>query len=155
MKCEVAIIQVHKWENLQYMWDGSADQVSHVSEKSQAYVKCFSCYKNPTRSIRKEIRYATCESLVWEGNHGADHWYMSLPMPLLALKLSRMDLGTTTLHIKLRATGGNKTKTPGPGAQSVLRALARYGTKIMGIEYVTPVPFDNTRRKGGRRGRRL
>uniref|UniRef100_T1H1S2 Uncharacterized protein n=1 Tax=Megaselia scalaris TaxID=36166 RepID=T1H1S2_MEGSC len=27
-------------------------------------------------------------------------------------------LGITALHIKLRATGGNKTKTPGPGAQS-------------------------------------
>jgi hypothetical protein len=34
------------------------------------------------------------------------------------------------LHIKLRATGGNKTKTPGPGAQSALRALARSGMKI-------------------------
>ncbi|PPD75903.1 hypothetical protein GOBAR_DD27165 [Gossypium barbadense] len=31
---------------------------------------------------------------------------------------------------KLRATGGNKTKTPGPGAQSALRALARSGMKI-------------------------
>ena len=29
-----------------------------------------------------------------------------------------------------RATGGNKTKTPGPGAQSALRALARSGMKI-------------------------
>ncbi len=34
------------------------------------------------------------------------------------------------MHIKLRATGGNKTKTPGPGAQSALRALARSGIKI-------------------------
>ncbi|XP_055919783.1 40S ribosomal protein S14a-like [Eupeodes corollae] len=31
-------------------------------------------------------------------------------------------LRITALHIKLRATGGNKTKTPGPGAQSALRA---------------------------------
>ncbi|ONM62769.1 40S ribosomal protein S14-3 [Zea mays] len=31
---------------------------------------------------------------------------------------------------KLCATGGNKTKTPGPGAQSALRALARSGMKI-------------------------
>lgn len=38
--------------------------------------------------------------------------------------------GITALHIKLRATGGNKTKTPGPGAQSALRALARSGMKI-------------------------
>ncbi|XBJ02037.1 hypothetical protein VPH35_021520 [Triticum aestivum] len=40
------------------------------------------------------------------------------------------ELGITALHIKLRATGGNKTKTPGPGAQAALRALARSGMKI-------------------------
>ncbi|XP_039026327.1 40S ribosomal protein S14-like, partial [Hibiscus syriacus] len=40
------------------------------------------------------------------------------------------ELGITALHIKLHATGGNKTKSPGPGAQSALRALARYGMKI-------------------------
>lgn len=39
-------------------------------------------------------------------------------------------LGINALHIKLRATGGNGTKTPGPGAQSALRALARAGMKI-------------------------
>lgn len=65
------------------------------------------------------------------------------------------ELGITALHIKLRATGGNKTKTPGPGAQSALRALARAGIKIGRIEDVTPIPTDSTRRKGGRRGRRL
>lgn len=64
-------------------------------------------------------------------------------------------LGITALHIKLRATGGNRTKTPGPGAQSALRALARSSMKIGRIEDVTPVPSDSTRRKGGRRGRRL
>nr|KJB46426.1 hypothetical protein B456_007G368100 [Gossypium raimondii] len=66
-----------------------------------------------------------------------------------------LELGITALHIKLRATGGNKTKTPGPGAQSALRALARSGMKIGRIEDVTPIPTDSTRRKGGRRGRRL
>ncbi|KAL0374843.1 UNVERIFIED_CONTAM: 40S ribosomal protein S14-3 [Sesamum radiatum] len=65
------------------------------------------------------------------------------------------ELGINALHIKLRATGGNKTKTPGPGAQSALRALARTGMKIGRIEDVTPIPTDSTRRKGGRRGRRL
>jgi len=64
-------------------------------------------------------------------------------------------LGVNALHIKLRATGGNRTKTPGPGAQSALRALARYGMAIGRIEDVTPIPTDCTRRKGGRRGRRL
>jgi small subunit ribosomal protein S14e len=85
------------------------------------------------------------------------------------------ELGINALHIKIRATGGkinsntetknlvvadmmqlgNGTKTPGPGAQSALRALARSGMKIGRIEDVTPTPSDSTRRKGGRRGRRL
>merc|ERR1711941_141635 len=65
------------------------------------------------------------------------------------------ELGIGALHIKLRATGGTKTRSPGPGAQSALRALARAGMKIGRIEDVTPIPTDCCRRKGGRRGRRL
>ncbi|KAK8542111.1 hypothetical protein V6N13_137321 [Hibiscus sabdariffa] len=75
--------------------------------------------------------------------------------PYAAMLAAQDELGITALHIKLRATGGNKTKTPGPGAQSALRALARSGMKIGRIEDVTPIPTDSTRRKGGRRGRRL
>ena len=86
------------------------------------------------------------------------------------------ELGITALHIKVRAYGGQRSKTPGPGAQSALRALARAGMKIGRIEGeavgifffvvvdfsprflfadTTPIPTDSTRRKGGRRGRRL
>ena len=65
------------------------------------------------------------------------------------------EIGVTALHVKLRATGGNRTKTPGPGAQSALCALARSGMRIGRIEDVTPIPSDCTRKKGGRRGRRL
>ena len=65
------------------------------------------------------------------------------------------EVGVTAIHIKLRATGGIKAKSPGPGAQSALRALARAGVKIGRIEDVTPIPSDSTRRKSGRRGRRL
>lgn len=57
------------------------------------------------------------------------------------------EVGITALHIKLRATGGTGTKTPGPGAQSALRALARSGMRIGRIEDVTPIPTDCTRRK--------
>jgi len=57
------------------------------------------------------------------------------------------EVGINALHIKLRATGGTATKTPGPGAQSALRALARAGMAIGRIEDVTPVPTDSTRRK--------
>ncbi|KJP87156.1 40S ribosomal protein [Plasmodium fragile] len=65
------------------------------------------------------------------------------------------ELGVSAIHIKLRASGGTKSKTPGPGAQSALRALARSGLKIGRIEDVTPIPTDSTRKKSGRRGRRL
>mmetsp|Transcript_7257 Transcript_7257/g.10722 ORF Transcript_7257/g.10722 Transcript_7257/m.10722 type:complete len:155 (-) Transcript_7257:29-493(-) len=64
-------------------------------------------------------------------------------------------LGINALHIKIRGRGGTGSKTPGPGAQSALRALARNGMKIGRIEDVTPIPTDSTRRKAGRRGRRL
>ncbi|BAW30986.1 MAG TPA: 30S ribosomal protein S11 [Methanothermobacter sp.] len=63
--------------------------------------------------------------------------------------------GITGLHIKVRAPGGNGPRTPGPGAQAAIRALARAGLKIGKIEDVTPIPHDGTGRPGGRRGRRV
>ena len=63
--------------------------------------------------------------------------------------------GIDSMHIKVRAPGGHKQKSPGPGAQAAIRALARAGIRIGRIEDVTPVPHDGTRKKGGRRGRRV
>lgn len=63
--------------------------------------------------------------------------------------------GITSIHIKVRAPGGSGARTPGPGAQAAIRALARAGFRIGRIEEVTPIPHDGTRRKGGRRGRRV
>ena len=63
--------------------------------------------------------------------------------------------GFTALHIKVRAVGGVGSRVPGPGAQSAIRALARGGFKIGRIDDVTPIPHDTTRRKGGKRGRRV
>jgi small subunit ribosomal protein S11 len=65
------------------------------------------------------------------------------------------DKGITAIHIKVRAPGGSGPRTPGPGAQAAIRALARAGFQIGRIEEVTPVPHDGTRRSGGRRGRRV
>jgi len=59
------------------------------------------------------------------------------------------------IHVKVRAPGGNKSASPGPGAQAAIRALARAGIKIGRIEDVTPIPHDGTKKKGGRRGRRV
>jgi small subunit ribosomal protein S11 len=63
--------------------------------------------------------------------------------------------GYDTLHVRVRAPGGNKSRSPGPGAQAAIRALARAGIKIGRIEDVTPIPHDGTKPKGGRRGRRV
>ena len=65
------------------------------------------------------------------------------------------DKGITAVHIKVRAPGGSGARTPGPGAQAAIRAIARAGFRIGRIEEVTPVPHDGTRRAGGRRGRRV
>lgn len=63
--------------------------------------------------------------------------------------------GITALHIRIRAPGGHGAKTPGAGAQAVVRSIARMGIRIGKIEDVTPVPTDTTKRPGGRRGRRV
>ncbi len=63
--------------------------------------------------------------------------------------------GITNINIEVRAPGGHNSKTPGPGAQAVVRVLSRSGLKINRIEDVTPIPTDTTKRAGGRRGRRV
>lgn len=66
-----------------------------------------------------------------------------------------MERGINAVHIRIRARGGVKTRVAGPGAQSAMRALIRSGLKIGRIDDVTPIAYDSTRKKGGRRGRRL
>ena len=63
--------------------------------------------------------------------------------------------GVTNINIEIRAPGGHGAKTPGPGAQAVVRVLARSGLRVNRIEDATPMPTDTTRRPGGRRGRRV
>ncbi len=63
--------------------------------------------------------------------------------------------GLVAVHVRVRAPGGHRTKTPGSGAQAAIRALARSGLRIGKIEDVTPIPTDTTKRPGGKRGRRV
>ncbi|MCD5409210.1 MAG: 30S ribosomal protein S11 [Methanocellales archaeon] len=65
------------------------------------------------------------------------------------------DKGIVGVHIYVRAPGGNRQRSPGPGAQATIRALARAGLRIGRIEDVTPIPHDGTKSAGGRRGRRI
>ncbi len=66
-----------------------------------------------------------------------------------------IEKGIEGVNIKVRARGGHHSKSPGAGAQPAIRAIARAGLRIGMIEDTTPIPHDTTRRKGGRRGRRV
>ncbi len=68
---------------------------------------------------------------------------------------SLKDKGVYLVHVRIRAPGGVGSKTPGGGAQAVVRTIARTGVRIGKIEDVTPLPTDSMKRKGGRRGRRV
>jgi len=66
-----------------------------------------------------------------------------------------IEKGIIGVHIRVRGKGGHHKKAPGKGAQPAIRALARAGLKIGLIEDTTPIPTDSTRKKGGKRGRRV
>ncbi|MDD5712782.1 MAG: 30S ribosomal protein S11 [Smithellaceae bacterium] len=68
---------------------------------------------------------------------------------------SLKEKGITHVHVRIRAPGGVGMKTPGAGAQAVVRTIARTGVRIGRIEDVTPLRTDSMKRKGGRRGRRV
>ena len=81
--------------------------------------------------------------------------------PFPAMKAGRRaaeeakEKGIIGVHIRVRGRGGHHKKSPGKGAQPAIRSLARAGLRIGLIEDVTPIPTDTTKRKGGRRGRRI
>lgn len=81
--------------------------------------------------------------------------------PYAALKVAEkvaevgLEKGFTKINVRVRAPGGNKSTSPGQGAQAAIRALTRAGLRIGRIEDVTPIPHNGTKKKGGRRGRRV
>jgi len=80
--------------------------------------------------------------------------YAAMQLAQRAVSQAR-EKGIDNLLVKVRAAGGNKSKSPGSGAQAAIRAIARSGMRILRIEDVTPIPHDGTKKKGGRRGRRV
>ena len=93
------------------------------------------------------------------GQHVTADRYESSPFAAMKASNAVVEVakakGFTALHIKVREVGGVGSRVPGPGAQAAIRALARGGFKIGRIDDVTPIPHDTTRRKGGKRGRRV
>jgi small subunit ribosomal protein S11 len=81
--------------------------------------------------------------------------------PFPAMKAARKaafdarEKGLEGVHLRIRGPGGHKKKIPGQGVQPAIRALVRAGLRVGLIEDVTPIPHDSTKKKGGRRGRRV
>jgi len=123
-----------------------------------AVVHIFSSYNNTiihmTDISGAETIARTSGGMVVKASRMESSPYAAMRAASLAADIAR-DKGITAIHIKVRAPGGAGPRTPGPGAQAAIRALARAGFRIERIEEVTPVPHDGTRRPGGRRGRRV
>ncbi|MDD2665643.1 MAG: 30S ribosomal protein S11 [Methanocellales archaeon] len=76
--------------------------------------------------------------------------YAAMQVAMIAAEQAK-EKGIVGVHVRVRAPGGNKQRSPGPGAQAAIRALARAELRIGIIEDVTPIPHDGTRSKGDRR----
>ena len=140
-----------------------AKEKAEVKEKTEAKEKwgiahIYSSYNNTIIHLT-DLTGAETVSISSGGRHvNADRYESS---PFAAMKAANAVIetakgkGFTALHIKVRAVGGVGSRVPGPGAQAAIRALARGGFKIGRIDDVTPIPHDTTRKKGGKRGRRV
>ena len=135
----------------------SVTEAKKVDEK-WGIAHIYSSYNNTIIHIT-DLTGAETVSISSGGHHVNADRYESSPFAAMKAANAVVDAaktkGFTALHIKVRAVGGVGSRVPGPGAQSAIRALARGGFKIGRIDDVTPIPHDTTRRKGGKRGRRV
>lgn len=120
-------------------------------------VRIYSSYNNTIVHIT-DLTGSETIAISSGGRHVKADRFESSPYAAMKSATAAADVaktkGISALHIKVRAVGGTGPRTPGPGAQAAIRAIARAGFQIGKIEDVTPVPHDTTRKAGGRRGRR-
>ncbi|MCX6803443.1 MAG: 30S ribosomal protein S11 [Candidatus Diapherotrites archaeon] len=79
--------------------------------------------------------------------------------PYVAMKLAEnianaaKEKGMREIFIKVRGHGGNRSPSPGTGAEAAIRSLTRNGLRIVSIENVTPLPHDGCRKQKKFRGK--
>ena len=136
----------------------AATQTKKVAKEKWGVAHIYSSYNNTIIHVT-DLTGGETAAISSGGCHvNADRYESS---PFAAMKAANAVVetirtkGFTGLHIKVRAVGGVGSRVPGPGAQASIRALARGGFKIGRIDDVTPIPHDTTRKKGGKRGRRV
>jgi len=135
-----------------------APQVKKEGPAKWGIAHIFSSYNN-TIIHMTDLTGAETVALSSGGVHVNADRYESSPFAAMKAANAVIDAvrakGFTGFHIRVRAVGGVGSRVPGPGAQAAIRALARGGFKIGRIDDVTPIPHDTTRKKGGKRGRRV
>ncbi len=135
-----------------------APQVKKEGPAKWGIAHIFSSYNN-TIIHMTDLTGAETVALSSGGVHVNADRYESSPFAAMKAANAVIDKvrakGFTGFHIRVRAVGGVGSRVPGPGAQAAIRALARGGFKIGRIDDVTPIPHDTTRKKGGKRGRRV
>jgi len=136
----------------------AATQTKKEGKEKWGIAHIYSSYNN-TIIHMTDLTGAETAAISSGGRHvNADRYQSS---PFAAMKAANAVVeairtkGFTGLHIRVRAVGGVGSRVPGPGAQASIRALDRGGIKNGRIDDVTPIPHDTTRRKGGKRGRRV
>ena len=136
----------------------ASTQTKKAAEEKWGIAHIYSSYNNTIIHIT-DLTGAETASISSGGHHVTADRYESSPFAAMkaanAVVEAAKTKGFTALHIKVRAVGGVGSRVPGPGAQAAIRALARGGFKIGRIDDVTPIPHDTTRKKGGKRGRRV
>ncbi len=140
-------------------YEGYGDDGSEPTiQEKWGVAHIYSSYNN-TIIHMTDLTGAETVSISSGGKHvNADRYESS---PFAAMKAANAAIesartkGFNCFHIRVRAVGGVGSRVPGPGAQAAIRALARSGFRIGRIDDVTPIPHDTTRKKGGKRGRRV
>ena len=136
----------------------SKPEAKKVQVEKWGIVHIFSSYNN-TIIHMTDLTGAETVAISSGGVHVNADRYESSPFAAMkaanAVVDSAKTKGFTAFHIRVRAVGGVGSRVPGPGAQAAIRAIARGGFKIGRIDDVTPIPHDTTRKKGGKRGRRV
>ena len=136
----------------------AAPQAEKTTRDKWGLAHIFSSYNN-TIIHMTDLTGAETVAISSGGMHVNADRYESSPFAAMkaanAVVESARSKGFTAFHIRVRAVGGMGSRVPGPGAQAAIRALARGGFTIGRIDDVTPIPHDTTRKKGGKRGRRV
>lgn len=149
---------------------GEAEAESSEKPEKWGIAHIFSSFNNTIIHLT-DLTGAETIAISSGGRHSNADRYESSPFAAMKAANAVVEVararGFTGFHIRVRAVGGVGSRVPGPGAQAAIRALARATSNKEGddaeggafrigrIDDVTPIPHDTTRKKGGKRGRRV